>query len=71
MEEGKQGGLTGATGSLTPSDPDEEFVPAETREINDPSATRPMEPAGDGEPAPPGDPVLGGDERRDSKDEHL
>ena len=35
-----QGGLTGATGSLTPSDPDDEFVPAETREISDPDAAR-------------------------------
>jgi hypothetical protein len=32
--------MTGATGSLTPSDPDEEFVPAETREISDPAAAR-------------------------------
>ena len=40
MEDRKQGGLTGATGSLTPSDPDEEFVPAETREISDPHAAR-------------------------------
>jgi hypothetical protein len=40
MEDRKQGGLTGATGSLTPSDPDDEFVPAETREISDPHAAR-------------------------------
>jgi hypothetical protein len=39
-EDREQGGLTGATGSLTPSDPDEEFVPAETREISDPDAAR-------------------------------
>jgi hypothetical protein len=32
--------MTGATGSLTPSDADEEFVPAETREISDPAAAR-------------------------------
>jgi hypothetical protein len=40
MEDREQGGLTGATGSLTPSDPDDEFVPAETREISDPDAAR-------------------------------
>jgi len=40
VEDRQQGGLTGATGSLTPSDPDEEFVPAETREISDPNAAR-------------------------------
>ncbi|HEX6655401.1 MAG TPA: hypothetical protein VF153_04230, partial [Candidatus Limnocylindria bacterium] len=39
-EDRDQGGLTGATGSLTPSDPDDEFVPAETREISDPNAAR-------------------------------
>jgi hypothetical protein len=39
-EDRDQGGLTGATGSLTPSDPDEEYVPAETREISDPDAAR-------------------------------
>ena len=40
MEDREQGGLTGATGSLTPSDPDDEFIPAETREISDPDAAR-------------------------------
>jgi hypothetical protein len=40
MDDKGQGGLTGATGSLTPSDADEEFVPAETREISDPNAAR-------------------------------
>lgn len=34
------GGMTGATGSLTPDDPDDEFVPAETREIGDPRTAR-------------------------------
>ncbi|HEX2141480.1 MAG TPA: hypothetical protein VHK28_04280 [Candidatus Limnocylindria bacterium] len=34
------GGLTGATGNLTPDDPDDEFVPAETREIGDPRTAR-------------------------------
>jgi hypothetical protein len=34
------GALTGATGNLTPDDPDEEFVPAERREIEDPGAAR-------------------------------
>jgi len=42
MDDRKQGGLTGATGSLTPSEsePEDEFVPAETREISDPHAAR-------------------------------
>jgi len=31
------GGLTGATGDLTPDDADEAFVPAELREISDPA----------------------------------
>lgn len=34
------GAMTGATGSLTPDDPDEEFVPAETREVTDAEAAR-------------------------------
>lgn len=34
------GGLTEATGSLTPSDADEAFVPAELREMTDPGAAR-------------------------------
>jgi hypothetical protein len=38
MDDRKQGGMTGATGNLTPDEPDEEFVPAETREISDPAA---------------------------------
>ena len=42
MDDRKQGGLTGATGSLTPSEsePEDEFMPAETREISDPHAAR-------------------------------
>lgn len=34
------GALTGATGSLTPDDPDDAFVPAEAREIAGPDAAR-------------------------------
>lgn len=34
------GALTGATGSLTPDDPDAEFMPAETREVTDAEAAR-------------------------------
>jgi hypothetical protein len=34
------GGLTGATGNLTPDDPDDAFVPAETREMTDAGAAR-------------------------------
>jgi hypothetical protein len=40
MDDRKQGGMTGATGNLTPDEPDEAFVPAETREISDPAAAR-------------------------------
>ncbi len=39
-EEGDAGAMTGATGSLTPDDADEEFVPAETREMSDAAAAR-------------------------------
>jgi hypothetical protein len=34
------GGMTGATGRLTPDDPDGAFVPAETREVTDAEAAR-------------------------------
>jgi hypothetical protein len=127
MDDKGKGGLTGATGSLTPTDPDEEFVPAETREMNDPAVARTVTAAahrraedrgvgqvddasgppvtdegkvqqtrgggygaGSGlsgqDPAyrmeetalpapesrqPTGEPVLGGDERREPEDEHL
>jgi hypothetical protein len=40
MDDRKQGGMTGATGNLTSDEPDEAFVPAETREISDPAAAR-------------------------------
>jgi hypothetical protein len=40
MDESNKGGMTGATGNLTPTDPDDEFVPAETREMSDPAAAR-------------------------------
>jgi hypothetical protein len=42
MDDREQGGMTGATGSLTPSESEaeEEFVPAETREMSDPRAAR-------------------------------
>jgi hypothetical protein len=39
-DEDELGALTGATGSLTPDDPDDAFVPAETREVTDPEAAR-------------------------------
>ena len=77
MEDRKQGGLTGATGSLTPSaaETEEEFVPAETRDINDPrSARRQTErstPTGDEEPPTGSGSILGGDELRDPEEEHL
>ena len=34
------GAMTGATGRLTPDDPDDDFVPAETREVSDPETSR-------------------------------
>lgn len=37
---GGTGAMTGATGSLTPDDADDEFVPAETRELTDATAAR-------------------------------
>ncbi len=39
-ERADRGGMTGATGDLTSDNVDEEFVPAETRELNDPAAAR-------------------------------
>jgi hypothetical protein len=82
MDDRKQGGMTGATGNLTPDEPDEAFVPAETREIRDPSAARQLtaaayrragerrEPQADEAPVVR-DPVLGGDDRHDPEKEHL
>jgi hypothetical protein len=42
MDDREQGGMTGATGSLTPSESEveDEFVPAETREMSDPRTAR-------------------------------
>jgi hypothetical protein len=45
-----EGAMTGATGSLTPPDSDEEFVPAERREIEQNSG----EQIGPDEDNPPG-----------------
>jgi hypothetical protein len=39
-ERADRGALTGATGSLTSDNADEEFVPAETRELTDPASAR-------------------------------
>jgi hypothetical protein len=39
-ERAGQGGMTGATGSLTSDNADEDFVPAETREMTDATASR-------------------------------
>jgi hypothetical protein len=69
VEDREQGGLTGATGSLTPSDPDDEFVPAETREISDPDPARRI--TAETPPAPNSGSVLGGDVQGDPEDEHL
>jgi hypothetical protein len=64
--------MTGTTGSLTPDNADEDFVPAETRAMTDPKRANPHEP----EPTPgpvPSDvgSILGGDERREPEEEHL
>lgn len=48
MDDHKHGGMTGATGNLTPDEPDDEFVPAETREISDPAAARQLTAAAQG-----------------------
>lgn len=37
------GGMTGATGDLTPDDADSPFIPAEQREISDPVTEAPPE----------------------------
>ena len=67
------GGMTGATGSLTPDGADEDFIPAETRELTDPERARLT-----GSPEqrldrrlPGAGTILGGDERREPEDEHL
>jgi hypothetical protein len=50
------GGMTGATGDLTPDDADEPFVPAELREISDPERQAGVTAAhGRGAPAQHGD----------------
>jgi hypothetical protein len=71
-ERADRGGMTGATGSLTPDNADDDFVPAETREMTGPKSARrptvakdePNEAAGTGS-------MLGGDERREPGEEHL
>ena len=71
------GGMTGATGDLTPDDADRPFVPAELRDISDrqPQAEAPLEPERDvQEPETPTSPAdvasVGGDEFADH-DEHF
>ena len=61
-----RGGMTGATGNLTSDIADEEFVPAETREV-----THPAKHAERRARVKDGGAELGGDERRDPADEHL
>ena len=77
--------MTGATGSLTPDNADEDFVPAETRAVpggpgsvkgppTDYPADRSGEDVARAEPRPRsagGDTALGGDVRREPEDEHL
>jgi hypothetical protein len=69
------GALTGATGSLTPDDVDEPFVPAEQREIADPKRAEERSETVEA-PAPPrrgrrGTPRLGGDVRQEPEKEHM
>ena len=66
------GGMTGATGDLTPDDADEAFVPAELREISDPehqadvtTAHARLAPAQRGDVGSPGDAHAGGGAPRD------
>ena len=66
------GGMTGATGSLTPEGADDEFIPAETRELTDPERARLSEPGQRLDRRLPGAGTnLGGDERREPEDEYL
>ena len=80
-----RGGMTGATGNLTPESVDEAFVPAETRELTDPASVRRRatshrrtavqgtegsEPLGQ-LPETDSGRDLGGDERREPEEEHL
>ncbi len=60
------GGLTGATGDLTPDEVDEAFVPGERREMEDPDgrARAATEGAASG-PRPDGD---GDDERNEAEE---
>ena len=63
------GGLTGATGNLTPDDADEAFVPGERREIEDPDARARVTTEQATSPPPQhGEPRIGGDERGGSED---
>jgi hypothetical protein len=64
------GGMTGATGNLTPDNANEDFVPAETRELTDP-LPRPTEESEADQSIERGGAGLGGDERREPEDEHL
>lgn len=79
-----RGGMTGATGNLTPDNADEEFVPAETRELTDPASVRrratshrrtAVRRAEGSEPEqlpePGSERELGGDERREPEEEHF
>jgi hypothetical protein len=67
-----QGGMTGATGSLTPDTAGDDFIPAETRELTEPKRARLSEPAQQlDRRQPEAGTILGGDERRDPEDEHL
>ena len=58
--------MTGATGNLTPDNADEDFVPAETREV-----THHAEGTKRRQRVKDGGAKLGGDERREPEDEHL
>ena len=57
------GGMTGATGDLTPDDAEQPFIPAEQREISDPN---PSQPPPDDEP-----PMTGGTTPGDSDGDEL
>ena len=69
-ERADMGGMTGATGNLTPDSANEDFVPAERRALTDPTRRPTDEPEAD-QPIERGGAVLGGDERREPEDEHL
>jgi hypothetical protein len=64
------GGMTGATGDLTPDAMPGEFQPAELREVSNPKDPAESRPIAEPAPRPDRDPWVGGDEKSDHE-EHF